>query len=107
MKLRFDKGFWELMQHCFDCHVKFETRMRIDGTRKEFVNKKANENFNALIKDISKEYEEWLDEREDKQFITESGNIEKWSGGQGRTELELIFNNRINEFKEKAKKWED
>ena len=107
MKHRFDKGFYELMQHCFNCHVKFETKMRIDGTRQKFINEKADKNFKALIKDITSEYEEWLDEREGKQFITESGNIEKWSGGQGRTELELIFNNRINEFKEEAKKWQD
>ena len=33
--------------------------------------------------------------------------FEKWKGGQGRKELELIFNNKINELKDGAKKWRD
>jgi hypothetical protein len=107
MKHRFDKGCWELMKHCFDCHVKWETRMRALGKREEFVKREHGKNFDAWIKDIESEYNEWLNSRQGKEYITEAGTFEKWKGGQGKKELELIFNNKINELKDGAKKWRD
>ena len=107
MKHKFDKGCWEIMKHCFDCHVKWETKMRIDGTREQFMSEKHSKNMDSLIKDVESEYNQWLDSREGKEYITEAGTFEKWKGGQGRKELELIFNNKINELKDGAKKWRD
>ena len=103
MKHKFDKGCWELMKHCFSCHVKFETKMRIEGTRQDFIDSKHKSNMDALIKDVELGYKEWLDSRDGKEYITEAGTFEKWKGGQGRRELELIFNNRITELKNGVK----
>jgi ribosomal protein L37AE/L43A len=99
MNHRFDKGCWDLMKHCFNCHVKWDTKMRIKGVYKDFLTREHGKNFDAWIENIELEYNQWLDSREGKQYVTEAGTFEKWKGGQGRKELELIFNNRINELK--------
>jgi hypothetical protein len=81
--------------------------MRIKGEYKEFISREHGKNFDAWLNSIQLEYKEWLDTRKGKEYITEAGTFEKWKGGQGRKELELIFNNRITELKDGAKKWRD
>ena len=36
MKLRLDDKMWRLYGHCFDCQVKFENRLRIEGKFEEW-----------------------------------------------------------------------
>ena len=107
MKHKFDKGAWNLMKHCFHCHVKWETKMIIEGKREEFFKREHGKNFDAWIANIQSEYVEFLSSREGEKYVTEDGSIEKWTGGQGVKELELIFNDRVKELKEGAKKWRD
>ena len=40
MKKRLDDKMWFLHDHCFDCQLKKEHRMRVDGTYDEWKEKK-------------------------------------------------------------------
>ena len=61
MKQRLDDKMWRLYGHCFDCQVKFENRLRIDGKFKEWEKEKIKQNKIAFIKDAIQKIEEWKD----------------------------------------------
>ena len=61
MKQRLDDKMWRLYGHCFDCQVKFENRLRIDGKFKEWEKEKVKQNKIAFIKDAIQKIEEWKD----------------------------------------------
>ena len=45
--------------HCFDCQIQFENKLRIAGTYKEWEENKIRENKIAYIKDQIQAIEEW------------------------------------------------
>jgi len=61
MKKRLDDKFWSMFGHCFDCQVKIENKMRIDGTYKEWEKNKIKENKISFIKEQIQAIEEWKD----------------------------------------------
>jgi len=61
MKKRLDNKFWSMFGHCFDCQIKIENKMRIDGTYKEWEKNKIKENKISFIKEQIQAIEEWRD----------------------------------------------
>ena len=61
MKKRLDNKFWSMFGHCFDCQVKIENKMRIDGTYKEWEKNKIKENRISFVKEQIQAIEEWKD----------------------------------------------
>ena len=59
MKKRLDRKFWNMFNHCFDCQVKIENKMRIDGTYEEWEKSKIKENKISFIKEQIQAIEEW------------------------------------------------
>lgn len=51
MKKRLDDKFWRLFGHCFDCQVKLEHKLRLEGKYDEWEQNKIKENKLAWIKD--------------------------------------------------------
>lgn len=74
-----DKIFYNQYNHCFECQILFETKLRVKGKWDEHKNNIINEDIDNLIKD----YSLWIDEEMEKtcnSYITESGDQEKWVG---------------------------
>ena len=44
LKRQLDEKMWYLYQHCFDCQIKIENKMRIDGTYNEWEQEKVKQN---------------------------------------------------------------
>ena len=61
MKQRLDDKMWRLYGHCFDCQIKFENRLRIEGKFEEWEKEKIKQNKIAFIKDAIQKIEEWKD----------------------------------------------
>ena len=59
MKHNLDNKSWLLYNHCFDCQIQFENKLRIAGTYKEWEENKIRENKIAYIKDQIQAIEEW------------------------------------------------
>jgi len=59
MKKRLDRKFWNMYNHCFDCQVKIENKMRIDGTYKAWEKEKIRQNKISFIKEQIQAIEEW------------------------------------------------
>ena len=59
MKKRLDDRMWYLYGHCFDCQVRVENKMRIEGTYDEWAEKKIIANKLAWLKDQKQSIEEF------------------------------------------------
>ena len=59
MKQRLDNKFWMKFNHCFDCQIEIENKMRIAGTYDDWQRNKIKENKIAFVKDQIQAIEEW------------------------------------------------
>ena len=59
MKKRLDDRMWYLYGHCFECQVRVENKMRIEGTYDEWAEKKIIANKLAWLKDQKQSIEEF------------------------------------------------
>lgn len=56
MNHRFDRKFYYLRGHCFNCNVEFEGAMRINGTWDEFERRLLRENEKSILRDKIEEH---------------------------------------------------
>ena len=61
MNKRLDDKMWRLYGHCFDCQIKIENKLRIEGKYEEWEKEKIKQNKIAFIKDQMQTIEEWKD----------------------------------------------
>ena len=59
MKKRLDNKFWSMYGHCFNCQLKIENKMRIDGTYKDWEKNKIKQNKISYLKEQIQAIEEW------------------------------------------------
>jgi len=50
---------WKLFGHCFDCQIKVENKLRIDGKYEEWAKEKIKKNKISFIKDSIQKIEEF------------------------------------------------
>ena len=78
MKHRYDNQFYKIHRHCFDCHVKFETKLKATGQWDEYQKQIENSEIDGMINN----YEIWVDDlinESSNGFVTELGEVESWS----------------------------
>ena len=61
MKKRLDDKMWNLYGHCFDCQIKFEHKLRLEGKYEEWEKNKVRENKISFLKEQIQAIEEWKD----------------------------------------------
>ena len=84
MKKRLDDKMWFLHDHCFECQLKKEHKMRLDGTYNEWAEKKEIANKLAWIRDqkiLNKEFNEQETPEFYQQFRPDGVSLdkEKWN----------------------------
>ena len=84
MKRRLDNKMWYLYGHCFDCQIKIENKMRIDGTYDDWAEQKVIANKLAWIKEQKQAIEEFKKQKSP-EFLQQvrpdgySVDTEKWN----------------------------
>jgi len=68
MKKRLDDKMWRLYNHCFDCQIEVEHKMRVVGTFKRWEEKKILSNKRSIILESIQSIKEWKAEG-NTQFI--------------------------------------
>ena len=63
MKRKLDTKMWYLYNHCFDCQIKIENKMRIDGTYDKWEKDKIKNNKKAYLTDMEDSIEEWKEQK--------------------------------------------
>lgn len=80
MKPHLDKKWYKMYKRCFNCQIDFETELRATGLWEEYQNFLHNSDVDGLIQ----EFQIWIDEEIEhnaiQSYITEAGDVEKWSG---------------------------
>jgi len=106
MKKRLDNKMWLLYDHCFDCQLKIENKMRIEGTYKDWERKKVHKNISAWVKDQKESIMEFKKQKTPEfyqQYRPDGYSVdkEKWSIS------ETTINKQANEALEYLEKIEE
>ena len=103
MKRKLDDKMYRLHNHCFDCQVKFENKLRIEGKYEEWEEKKVLNNQLSYIKDQIASIEDWREEVSKPVEVFDSVGIEevelqteKWS--QNKEQVEKMTKEAIEEL---------
>ena len=63
MKKKLDDKFWRLFDHCWDCQIDFEHKLRLEGKYDEWATERAKNNQKGWIEDMIQSIEQWRTER--------------------------------------------
>ena len=88
---------------CFNCVVKFERDLRKNGNFDEYIAELSRTNDEAWIKQMTMEYQDWLNSIDSKHYITEAGDIENWSSENTKEILQSEFEDRKKKIKKQMK----
>jgi len=104
MKKRLDRKFWKTDKKCFDCVVATEHTVRINDEWEKYQGDKIRANVSSFIGDLKIRAVDYINNMDNRHFITEAGDIEAWDGGFDKKYLKESFDKQINEFE---KSWEN
>ena len=90
------KKMWNIHGICFDCVLKKESEIKLQGGWDDYSSQIMNENKNEMLMDLERALEEWVDQRD--SFVTEQGDVETWDGGDKREAYKQV-KQRIAELK--------
>ena len=103
MKSHLDDKMYRLHNHCFDCQVKFENKLRIEGKYEEWEEKKVLNNQLSYIKDQIQSVEDWKEEASKPLEVFDQVGVqgielqtEKWS--QNTEKVEEMSNEALEEL---------
>ena len=103
MKQKLDDKMWRLFGHCFDCQVKIENKLRIEGKYEEWEQKKVLNNQLSYIKDQIESIEDWKEEASKPFESMDSVGIkevelqkEKWT--QNKEQVEKMAKEALEEL---------
>jgi len=86
MKKRLDNKMWLLYNHCFDCQIDFENKLRIKGEYEEWERSKVKNNQKAYLEDLLVSLDEWRNTKIEFQEQVGAKDIEmekeKWTQSQ-------------------------
>ncbi len=79
MKTEHDKKMFRIHNTCFDCVVKMETQLKIEGKYKEYEEKIVKSNANFMLDEFANGFDDFLNSFDSTSgFVTEQGDIEDW-----------------------------
>jgi hypothetical protein len=79
MKTEHDKKMFRIHNVCFECVVKMETQLKIDGKYQDYENKIVKDNANFMLDEFVNGFDSFLDSMDSNNgFVTEQGDIEDW-----------------------------
>jgi hypothetical protein len=103
MKHRNDTKMYKLHKKCFNCVVEMEHKLRMEDKYDEYEQNIMVNNAKDMIED----YETYLLEKintSNNQYVSETGEVERWKGGQNKEKLTKEVKEAVAEFKEKLNK---
>jgi len=103
MKSRLDDKMYRLFNHCFDCQIQFENKLRIDGKYDEWEEKKVLNNQLSYIRDQIESIEDWKKETSKPLEVFDQVGVkdielqtEKWS--QNTEQVEKMSKEALEEL---------
>jgi hypothetical protein len=104
MKKRNDTKMYNIHKMCFDCVVKMEHKLKIEGKYEQYERDMLANNAEDYINDLESYLLEALNSSND-QFISERGEVERWKGGLDKEKVTEELKEFFNEHKEDIKEY--
>ena len=101
MKSGLDKNIYNLFKFCTDCLAWFERKKHEKGEWEEYKNSVQNANFESWLNERKEEYKDFISHRNNRNYVSEAGDIETWSSGQSDEELKAKFDEQVKIIMEK------
>ena len=79
---------YNIHKMCLDCVVDMEAKIKIEGKWDEYSKNIMNANKNASLEDFERAVEAWMQEKD--TYVSESGEVESWGGGDKKKMYEEI-----------------
>ena len=102
MKSHLDDKMYRLHDHCFDCQVKFENNLRIEGKYEEWEEKKVLNNKLSYVKDQIESIKDW--KSQSFEFYNQVGvkdiELEKEKWNVNKKQIETTADEAIKEFED-------
>jgi hypothetical protein len=76
-----NKKMYSLHKMCYNCVIEFETKLKIQGKYEEYERNIIQKGVETYIKELEDFMLELSINDSEESFVTEAGDIEKWSGG--------------------------
>ena len=83
-----NKKMFSIHQMCLACVVDMEAKIKLDGKWEEYEKGAIKANVVASLEDFERAVEAWYQEKD--TFVSENGDVEKWSGGDKTKAYEEI-----------------
>ncbi len=74
-----NKKMYAIHQMCLNCVIEMESKIKLEGKWDEYSKNIMNSNKNASLEDFEKAVEAWMEEQD--TFVSETGEVESWQGG--------------------------
>jgi ribosomal protein L44E len=99
-----NKKMWPLHKMCFDCVVVMETELKRTGQYEEYVRNLTTRGVKTYITELESALLELALEESNEEFVTEQGDIEKWTGkGIDKQKLTQEIQDYIQKLKDHIK----
>ncbi len=85
---------------CFDCLIKMETQLKIDGKYEEYQLTKMQNNAKSWLTDFKQQLNTYKKEYSDqiKTYVSDNGEVEDWGGGMDNDDFNKLMDNVYTEI---------
>ena len=101
MKKKLDDKMWSMFGHCFNCQIKIENKLRIEGKYEEWQEKKIKENKISFLKDSIQQIEEWKDMKAPEWYNNvgvDYPELEKEKWNVDNTQIQKMADEALKEY---------
>lgn len=97
---RLDNKMKAIHGMCFDCVVKMEHKLRIEGKWEEYEREKLKQNALSWLKEAESDKNVIADELSKAEFVNSFGDVEKWDVSKTKEELLRTIEDEFQKFRE-------
>ena len=101
MKQKLDDKMWRLFGHCFECQVKIENKLRIEGKYEEWAEEKIRQNKISFLKDSIQKINEFRNQKAP-EFYNQVGvnypELEKEKWDVDMTQVNAMADEALEEY---------
>ena len=98
MKHRNDTKMYKIHKKCFDCVIKMEAKLKMEGKYEDYERNMVAANAESYLNDLESYLLEAINES-NTQYVSERGEVERWKGGVDKDKFTSDVEKNFKEFR--------
>lgn len=94
-----DKKIYKIYNHCLDCQIKKETKMKMEGSFEEYEKQVINSNLKSMVSDVEASIKDYLGADANITILTSDGTVEDWAGKENKAKIVEDVQKQTEEIK--------